>query len=65
MNTIKRELWELWKEGQYWKVQFPKGIATFRTKTVALKFIEAFSIVRGNDLLGIADIEVTNGASYD
>jgi hypothetical protein len=51
---MNRQLWELWKEGRFWKVQFPRGIATFGTKKVALQFIEAFSLVASSDLKEIA-----------
>lgn len=51
---MSHELWDLWKEGRFYKVQFPKGIATFGTKKVALQFIEAFSLVRNSHLKEIA-----------
>jgi len=37
---MKRELGEIWKEGRFWKVQFPKGILTYKTKKWAKKAAE-------------------------
>jgi hypothetical protein len=34
-KMAKHRLWEVWKEGREWKLQFPKGIETYRTKAQA------------------------------
>lgn len=32
---MRRESGRIWKAGREWKVQFPRGILTFKTKRVA------------------------------
>lgn len=43
---MKRNLHEIWKvkigSKTVWKVQAPKGILTFNTKTKAIKWVESF-----------------------
>lgn len=29
---MNHELWSIWKEGIFWKLQMPNGIATYRRK---------------------------------
>lgn len=45
---MKRELGQIWKvkEGSktIWKVQFPKGIMSFNTKKLAIKWVETFNL---------------------
>lgn len=36
---MKRKIGELWKEKNLWFVQFPKGIMTFKTKKVAMLWV--------------------------
>ncbi len=31
----KRKLGEIWKEGKFWKIQYPKGVWTTTTKAQA------------------------------
>ncbi|MCP4599242.1 MAG: hypothetical protein GY847_01675 [Proteobacteria bacterium] len=43
-NESGRALWTIWKEGNRdWKVQFPKGIMTFKTKRTATKVANSFA----------------------
>ena len=42
-NLNKRNVHDIWKEGSVWKVQAPKGIMTFRTKTEALNWVQVVS----------------------
>lgn len=35
-----RKIGEIWKEGNFWRVQFPKGIMSFKTKKIAMKWVE-------------------------
>lgn len=35
---MKRKVGEIWKEGIFYKVQFPKGIASFRSLKMAEKW---------------------------
>ncbi len=48
----KRELYEVWKELNgskvWWKVQFPKGIMTFRTRKTAMTVADSFKKIPGN-----------------
>lgn len=37
---MKRKVGEIWKEGNTWRVQFEKGIMSFKTKKVAMKWVE-------------------------
>lgn len=41
----KRELWEVWKYGPHeWKVKFPKGVMTYRTKRAAERATQMFRV---------------------
>jgi hypothetical protein len=37
---MKRKIGEIWKEGNVWKVQFPKGRMSFKTKKIAMKWVK-------------------------
>ena len=45
---IPREVGEVWKEYEgskvIWKVKFPKGIMSFNTKKMAMKWAETFDL---------------------
>lgn len=38
MNNQKRKLGEIWKDGNKWYVQFPRGRMAFKTKKVAINW---------------------------
>ena len=44
---MKRKVGDIWKEGNFWRVQFEKGIMSFRTKKVAMKWVK--SLRSGNN----------------
>ena len=48
---MKRNLHEIWKEQEgsktVWKVQAPKGILTFKTKKLAMRWVKAMEFTYG------------------
>ena len=60
-NTKQNELFSVWKDPQgygkdKWKVQFPKGILSFRTKKVASRIAAEFSKIA--EISGIENAQI-------